>query len=360
MKKIIHIVGARPNFMKAAPVYFAIRERGKFEQLLVHTGQHYDERMSDIFFRQLEMPKPDINLNIGSASHAVMTAKIMIAFEEVVLREKPDLIIVYGDVNSTVACTLVACKLGVKVAHVEAGLRSLDRTMPEEINRMVTDVISDYYFTTSPDADEHLIKMGVDPECIHFVGNGMIDTLVRLLPRAQQPNVVGFNVDKSFALVTLHRPSNVDVASSLESILVVLRNLSQSMQVLFPVHPRTEARIRDLGLSTEGLIMSPPLGYLEFLWLQAHAKMILTDSGGVQEETTALQVPCLTLRENTERPITITEGSNVLIGRDFDMLQQTIDSIIAGTFKKSRVPDKWEGKAGLRTAEVLEKLLKVD
>ncbi len=358
MKKIIHIVGARPNFMKAAPVYFAIRERGKFEQLLVHTGQHYDEKMSDIFFRQLGIPKPDINLEIGSASHAVMTARIMIAFEQVVLDEKPDLVIVYGDVNSTIACAMVAAKLGVKVAHVEAGLRSFDRAMPEELNRMLTDSISDYFFTTSPDADELLAKSGIT-EGVHFVGNGMIDTLVRLLPEAVKPDIDGVSPDeeKGFALVTLHRPSNVDDAESLSKILSTLRDLSEQMQVIFPIHPRTAARIKELGLETGEILLSGPLGYLEFLWLQKNARMVLTDSGGIQEETTYLGVPCLTLRENTERPITVWEGTNVMIGGDFDLLKQEIAKVISGNSKKGKIPEKWEGKAGERTALVLEDLL---
>lgn len=358
MKKIIHIVGARPNFMKAAPVYFAIRERGKFEQLLVHTGQHYDEKMSDIFFRQLGIPKPDINLEIGSASHAVMTARIMIAFEQVVLDEKPDLVIVYGDVNSTIACAMVAAKLGVKVAHVEAGLRSFDRAMPEELNRMLTDSISDYFFTTSPDADELLAKSGIT-EGVHFVGNGMIDTLVRLLPEAVKPDIDGVSPDedKGFALVTLHRPSNVDDAGSLSKILSTLRDLSEQMQVIFPIHPRTAARIKELGLETGNILLSGPLGYLEFLWLQKNARMVLTDSGGIQEETTYLGVPCLTLRENTERPITVWEGTNVMIGGDFDLLKQEIAKVVSGNAKKGKIPEKWEGKAGERTALVLEDLL---
>ena len=358
MKKIIHIVGARPNFMKAAPVYFAIRERGKFEQLLVHTGQHYDEKMSDIFFRQLGIPKPDINLEIGSASHAVMTARIMIAFEQVVLDEKPDLVIVYGDVNSTIACAMVAAKLGVKVAHVEAGLRSFDRAMPEELNRMLTDSISDYFFTTSPDADELLAKSGIT-EGVHFVGNGMIDTLVRLLPEAVKPGIDGVSPDKDkgFALVTLHRPSNVDDAGSLSKILSTLRDLSEQMQVIFPIHPRTAARIKELGLETGNILLSGPLGYLEFLWLQKNARMVLTDSGGIQEETTYLGVPCLTLRENTERPITVWVGTNVMIGGDFDLLKQEIAKVVSGNAKKGKIPEKWEGKAGERIALVLEDLL---
>lgn len=359
MKKIIHIVGARPNFMKAAPVYFAIRDQGKFKQLLVHTGQHYDEKMSDIFFRQLGMPEPDINLEIGSASHAVMTARVMIAFEEVVLKEEPDLVLVYGDVNSTIACAMVAAKLGVKVAHVEAGLRSFDRSMPEELNRMLTDSISDYFFTTSPDANELLEKSGVSEDAIHFVGNGMIDTLVRLLPQAEKPAKEDLEIDGElgFALVTLHRPSNVDDAKALGEIVDTLHTLSKEMQVVFPIHPRTAGRIKKLGLNTQGLTMCGPLGYLQFLWLQKNAKMVLTDSGGIQEETTYLGVPCLTLRENTERPITVTEGTNILIGRDFDLLRTEIQKVVSGNSKKGKVPDKWEGNAGERTASILDSIL---
>ena len=359
MKKIIHIVGARPNFMKAAPVYFAIRDQRKFKQLLVHTGQHYDEKMSDIFFRQLGMPKPDINLEIGSASHAVMTARIMIAFEEVVLREEPDLVLVYGDVNSTIACTMVAAKLGVKVAHVEAGLRSFDRAMPEELNRMLTDSISDYFFTTSQDANELLEKSGIPEDAIHFVGNGMIDTLVRLLPQAEKPAEEDLEIDEElgFALVTLHRPSNVDDAKALGEIIDTLHTLSKEMQVVFPIHPRTAERMKELGLNREGLTMCGPLGYLQFLWLQKNAKMVLTDSGGIQEETTYLGVPCLTLRENTERPITVTEGTNILIGRDFDLLRTEIQKVVSGNSKKGKVPDKWEGNAGERTAIILDSIL---
>jgi UDP-N-acetylglucosamine 2-epimerase (non-hydrolysing) len=359
MKKIIHIVGARPNFMKAAPVYFAIRDQRKFKQLLVHTGQHYDEKMSDIFFRQLGMPEPDINLEIGSASHAVMTARIMVAFEEVVLKEEPDLVLVYGDVNSTIACAMVAAKLGVKVAHVEAGLRSFDRAMPEELNRMLTDSISDYFFTTSPDANELLEKSGIPEDAIHFVGNGMIDTLVRLLPQAEKPAKVDLEIDEEqgFALVTLHRPSNVDDAKALGEIIDTLHTLSKEMQVVFPVHPRTAARMKELGLNTEALTMCGPLGYLQFLWLQKSAKMVLTDSGGIQEETTYLGVPCLTLRENTERPITVIEGTNILIGRDFDLLRTEIQKVVSGNSKKGKVPDLWEGNAGERTATILDSIL---
>ena len=258
---------------------------------------------------------------------------------EVVLDEKPDLVIVYGDVNSTIACAMVAAKLGVKVAHVEAGLRSFDRAMPEELNRMLTDSISDYFFTTSPDADELLKKSGIT-EGVHFVGNGMIDTLVRLLPEAVKLDIDGVSPDeeKGFALVTLHRPSNVDDAESLSKILSTLRDLSEQMQVIFPIHPRTAARIQELGLETGAILLSGPLGYLEFLWLQENARMVLTDSGGIQEETTYLGVPCLTLRKNTERPITVWGGTNVMIGGDFDLLKQEIAKVVSGDAKTGKIP----------------------
>ncbi|MDF3130415.1 UDP-N-acetylglucosamine 2-epimerase (non-hydrolyzing) [Kiritimatiellaeota bacterium B1221] len=355
MKKIIHVVGARPNFMKAAPVFFAIRDRGIFEQVLVHTGQHYDEKMSDIFFRQLGIPKPDINLEVGSASHAVMTANIMIQFEQVVLSEKPDLLLVYGDVNSTIACAMVAAKLGVKVAHVEAGLRSFDRAMPEELNRMLTDSISDIYFTTSRDADELLLKIGAAPEQIHFVGNGMIDTLVRLLPEAQKPEELDV-LPGGYALVTLHRPSNVDDPDIFPKIWEKLVQLSKEIPVIFPVHPRSRQRMMEMGLVLDGVTLCEPLGYLEFLWLQQNAKLVLTDSGGVQEETTYMQVPCLTLRKNTERPVTVTEGTNILIGRDFNLLESSIRDILNDKAKPGRVPEKWDGDSGKRLAVILEEL----
>lgn len=358
MKKILHVVGARPNFMKAAPVVFAIRDQGVFEQLLVHTGQHYDEKMSEIFFRQLGMPEPDINLEVGSGSHAVMTAKIMIAFEQVVQAHRPDLVMVYGDVNSTIACALVAAKLGVKTAHVEAGLRSFDRSMPEELNRLLTDAITDVFFTTSPDANEHLLKAGAPEDAIHFVGNGMIDTLVRLLPKCHPPaqEVLDLRPNPDFALVTLHRPSNVDTPVLLEKIVSFLRLLSRRLQVVFPVHPRTRQRMADLNLDTRGVTLCDPLGYLEFLWLQKEARMVITDSGGVQEETTYLKVPCLTLRENTERPITVSQGSNRLVGSDFELLSELVNQILSGNWTRNEIPEKWDGNSAQRLSEILLKL----
>jgi UDP-N-acetylglucosamine 2-epimerase (non-hydrolysing) len=293
--------------MKAAPVIQAFREYPEVQQILVHTGQHYDEKMSDVFFRQLGMPKPDFNLGVGSGSHAVQTAEIMVRFEKVVLGQKPDWLLVYGDVNSTVACALVASKLGVKVAHVEAGLRSFDRTMPEEVNRVLTDQISDLFFTPSAEANENLMSEGIAEEKIHLIGNCMIDTLVRLIGHARRPEING--IDGRFALVTLHRPSNVDDSDELGRIVSTLVELSSEIPIVFPIHPRTRSRLDSsiFGLnkaSFSRLHFIEPQGYLEFLWLQQHAAVILTDSGGVQEEATWLKVPCLTMRENTERPIT--------------------------------------------------------
>src|SRR5258708_4328958 len=316
---VLHVVGARPNFMKAAPVLRALSAQG-VRQSLVHTGQHYDAAMSDIFFSQLEMPAPDFNLGVGSGTHAQQTAAAMQAFEPVVVETKPNLVLGYGDVNSTVAATLVCAKLGVRVGHVEAGLRSRDRSMPEEINRLITDQIWDLLFTPSADGDENLVREGVDASKIHLVGNVMIDTLVRLLPRAEDH----FRKDlpSPYALVTLHRPSNVDDLPWLRELLATLTDLSTQVSVIFPVHPRTRQRIQDVGTVTSPrLHLMDPLPYLEFLALEKHAAVVITDSGGIQEETTFLGVQCLTVRENTERPITVTLGTNQLVGRDLRKLR---------------------------------------
>jgi UDP-N-acetylglucosamine 2-epimerase (non-hydrolysing) len=318
MKRILHVVGARPNFMKIAPI---MREMAKypdqFEQILVHTGQHYDANMSQVFFDELDLPRPDVNLEIGSGSHAMQTAEVMIRFEPVLLDFKPDWVLVPGDVNSTLACTLVASKLGFKVAHVEAGLRSFDRTMPEEINRLVTDQLADLLLTPSLDANDNLLREGINPEKIHFVGNVMIDTLVRLRPKAEArwPELQArLGLDR-YLLVTLHRPANVDDPAALTEIMAALNEISRQIPVFFPVHPRTRQRIADLNLPTYGdnLLLAEPMGYLDFLALQMHAGLVVTDSGGVQEETTYLGTPCLTIRPNTERPVTLTEGTNRLV-----------------------------------------------
>ena len=354
--KVIHVIGARPNFMKAAPAIAALANYPQVNQLIVHTGQHYDRNMSDVFFEQLGIPRPAVNLEVGSGSHAAMTAQIMIAFEAVVLREKPDLVLVYGDINSTVAATLVAAKLGIRVGHVEAGLRSGDRTMPEELNRLVTDQLADLLFTPSTDGDENLKREGIAEEKIHFVGNLMIDTLVRMLEHATWPELDGLN--GRYALVTLHRPSNVDNPEMLERIVRTLQEVSADVTVVFPIHPRTRGRLREagIGVDEERLKLTQPLGYLEFLALQRDAAVVITDSGGIQEETTYLGVPCLTVRENTERPITISMGTNVLIGRDMARLRQEVSRIVAGEGKRGAIPPLWDGKAGQRVAEIVASL----
>jgi UDP-N-acetylglucosamine 2-epimerase (non-hydrolysing) len=350
---ILHVVGARPNFMKAAPVLRALQAYPTVRQVLVHTGQHYDANMSGTFFDQLGMPPPDHNLEVGSGSHAKQTAEIMIRFEQVLVAEKPEIVLVYGDVNSTVAATLVASKLGIRVAHVEAGLRSFDRTMPEEINRLLTDQISDLLFTPSADGDANLLREGVPPEKIRLVGNVMIDTLVRLLPQARKPALP--NLPERFALVTLHRPSNVDDPVLLEALVRSLARVGRTLPVLFPVHPRTRQKIAQFGLqeAASGLILAEPLGYLEFLWLQQHAAVVVTDSGGIQEETTYLQVPCLTMRANTERPVTVDMGTNVLVGADPLRMEREIEKVLGGLLRKGTIPPLWDGHAGERIAAVL-------
>jgi UDP-N-acetylglucosamine 2-epimerase (non-hydrolysing) len=351
---ILHVVGARPNFMKAAPVLRAVSQTA-IRQTLVHTGQHYDANMSDIFFQQLGIPKPDVNLAVGSDTHARQTAQVMMGLEAVVLERRPDAVLVYGDVNSTVAAALVCAKLLVRVAHVEAGLRSFDRSMPEEINRLVTDQLSDFLFTPSADGDANLMREGIPSERIHLVGNVMIDTLIRLLPHAIETKKNG--VPPQYALVTLHRPANVDDSDVLHRILNSLLSVSEDVPIIFPVHPRTRQRISDLGLNMNGIRLCDPVSYLECLALQRRATVVLTDSGGIQEETTYLGIPCLTLRPNTERPITIEVGTNVLIGNDIPKLQAEVGKILNGGAKKGTVPPLWDGHAGERIAGVLEKSL---
>ncbi len=351
---ILHVVGARPNFMKAAPVLHALHTRPGMRQTLVHTGQHYDKNLSDVFFSQLEIPQPDVNLGVGSGTHARQTADIMNGFEPVLIERKPDLVLVYGDVNSTVAATLVCAKLLVPVAHVEAGLRSFDRTMPEEVNRIVTDRLADLLFTPSEDGDENLLREGVSPEKIHRVGNVMIDSLVRLLPAATRSSTNG--LPERFALVTLHRPSNVDDAETLKSILQSLLAASDQLDIVFPVHPRTRTRIAQFGLTIDKLHLLDPVPYIEFLALQRRATAVITDSGGIQEETTYLQVPCLTLRSNTERPITVTMGTNTLVGQDSRKLAVELSAILDGKAKRGSIPPLWDGHAGERIADVLQKL----
>jgi UDP-N-acetylglucosamine 2-epimerase (non-hydrolysing) len=351
---ILHVVGARPNFMKAAPVLHALRRRLGVRQTLVHTGQHYDRNLSDVFFSQLEIPVPDVNLGVGSGTHARQTADIMSGIEPVLVERKPDMVLVYGDVNSTVAAALVCSKLRIPVAHVEAGLRSFDRTMPEEVNRIVTDRLADVLFTPSEDGDENLLREGVAPEKIHRVGNVMIDSLVRLLPAAIQCPMNG--LPDRFALVTLHRPSNVDDSETLKSILESLLTVNEQLDVVFPVHPRTRTRIAQFGIGIDKLHLLEPVPYIEFLALQKRAMVVITDSGGIQEETTYLQVPCLTVRSNTERPITVTMGTNILVGQDSRKLAFELSAILEGRAKRGSVPPLWDGKAGDRIADVLQQL----
>jgi UDP-N-acetylglucosamine 2-epimerase (non-hydrolysing) len=349
--QVLHVVGARPNFMKAAPLLRVLRSRGVV-QILVHTGQHYSANMSEVFFSQLSIPAPDVNLGVGSGSHACQTAEVMVRFEPVVLDHKPDIVLVYGDVNSTAAAALVCAKIGVPVGHVEAGLRSFDRTMPEEINRLITDQISDLLFTPSADADVNLQREGISVEKIHRVGNIMIDSLVQLLAASRQCAKNGF--PERYALVTLHRPSNVDDNQVLKNILEALLEINEELPIVFPVHPRTRQRIADFGIDVSALHLMDPIPYIEFLALESRATVVVTDSGGIQEETTFLNVPCLTLRDNTERPITTTLGTNVLVGRDNVKLRQEMTKILQGKAKKGTVPPLWDGRAAERIANVLE------
>jgi UDP-N-acetylglucosamine 2-epimerase (non-hydrolysing) len=351
--KVLHVVGARPNFMKAAPVHAALAARGA-EQLLVHTGQHYDAAMSDVFFRELGLPEPDINLNVGSGTHSVQTAEVMMRIEPVIAERAPGWVLVYGDVNSTAAAALVCAKLRVRVAHVEAGLRSNDRTMPEEINRLVTDQIADLLFTPSEDGDANLLREGIPAERICRAGNVMIDTLVRLLPeaRARWPRLrEQFALGERFALLTLHRPSNVDDPAKLARVLDALAGISRDVPVVFPIHPRTAESLRRVAWQAPpSLRLTEPLGYLDFLALQDRAAVVMTDSGGIQEETTFLGIPCLTLRSNTERPVTVTVGTNILVGDDLAKLRDEARAAIEGRGKRGSVPPLWDGHAGERIA----------
>ena len=348
---ILHVVGARPNFMKAAPVMRALEKWPEARQTLVHTGQHYDKNLSNVFFSQLNMPEPDVNLKVGSGSHAGQTAEVMTRFEPVVLERKPDIVFVYGDVNSTLAAALVCSKLLVRIAHVEAGLRSFDRTMPEEINRIVTDRLADLLFTPSEDGDLNLQREGIPREKIYRVGNVMIDSLVQLLPTVLQCPKNG--LAERYALVTLHRPSNVDRDQSLRGILEALLEVSGQLEVVFPVHPRTRQRIEQFGINIEKLHLREPLPYIEFLSLQRRAAVVITDSGGIQEETTFLGVPCLTLRTTTERPVTVAMGTNVLVGQDPGLLNSALESILAGKAKKGSIPPLWDGLASERIVQAL-------
>lgn len=353
------VVGARPNFMKAAPLIREFGRRSSFTKLLVHTGQHYDENMSKVFFGDLELPEPEIYLGVGSGTHAEQTGRIMMAFEEVVRREPPDLIVVVGDVNSTLACSLVGAKALIPVAHVEAGLRSFDLTMPEEINRMVTDILSRFCFTTSPEAELNLLHEGVSKDRIFFVGNIMIDSLLFYLEKAERAGILNRLglVKGEYVLVTLHRPSNVDDAGIFRAIFEGLVELSDELPVVFPVHPRTRKMIDTADppfRAGSALHLIEPLGYLDFVKAMKNARMLITDSGGIQEETTVLGIPCLTVRENTERPITIEIGTNALVGANGRAMLSEAREILEGKSFDNRIPPLWDGKTAGRIADVLE------
>ena len=367
--KILNVVGARPNFMKIAPLMEEMGNCSDLSPVLVHTGQHYDEVMSHLFFVALGIPKPDINLEVGSGTHAKQTAAIMERFESVVLSEKPDLVLVVGDVNSTIACALTSVKLGVPVAHVEAGLRSFDRTMPEEVNRVLTDAISDYLFTTEASAKQNLLQEGVAEGKIHFVGNVMIDTLLKHKQKADASDILGKMElkEKGYGLVTLHRPSNVDCPDLLDGILTALYRIAEEIPLLFPCHPRTiekvtrfsqrwKARHSSQTKHSGRLKVIDPVGYIDFLKLMSEAKVVLTDSGGIQEETTILGVPCLTLRENTERPVTVSEGTNVIVGTNPERIVEETMKVLTGCAVKGKIPEYWDGKAAARIVQVLSEL----
>ena len=388
--KIINVVGARPNFMKIAPIIRAVKKHNdtihlsrsdcsELDAILVHTGQHYDYEMSKVFFEDLDLPKPDIYLNVGSGTHAEQTGRVMIEFEKILSKEKPDLVIVVGDVNSTLACALASVKLHIPVAHVEAGLRSFDRAMPEEINRLLTDAVSDFLFTPSPDADENLKREGIWEEKIFLVGDVMVDSLFYNLDRAQKSNILvelGLqepnSTDESqmltdYAVLTLHRPSNVDDHKALLDIIKALKRISNEIPIIFPIHPRTRKQIELLGfkdyfvdltnnesrITNNAICLLDPLGYLDFLKLIRYSKFIMTDSGGIQEETTVLGIPCLTLRDTTERPITITQGTNILVHNDTERIIAEALKILNGDVKKSHCPELWDGKTAERVVKVI-------
>ncbi|MDH5191455.1 MAG: UDP-N-acetylglucosamine 2-epimerase (non-hydrolyzing) [Gammaproteobacteria bacterium] len=365
------IVGARPNFMKIAPIMAALRsEQCHLDAFLLHTGQHYDKSMKHCFFDQLGIPVPDMDLEVGSGSHAVQTAEIMQRFEPVLDEVKPAMVLVVGDVNSTIACALVATKKGIPVVHVEAGLRSYDRDMPEEVNRVLTDQISDMHFLTEKSAHENLLREGIDDSRIHFVGNVMIDTLKNNLSKAVTPEqilseipnkAVFLNSKTGYGVLTLHRPSNVDNPEVLARLLETLNEISKTLPLVFPIHPRTAQKIMESGcekyLDTDRIIQLAPLAYHEMLGLNSKARLVLTDSGGIQEETTALGVPCITLRENTERPITVDEGTNTIVGTDPVKIRAAFDNVMQTGGKAGKVPELWDGKAAVRIVEVMEKWL---
>ncbi|MCK4979010.1 MAG: UDP-N-acetylglucosamine 2-epimerase (non-hydrolyzing) [Candidatus Delongbacteria bacterium] len=361
--KIINVVGARPNFMKIAPIHNLMLKTEGIEPYLVHTGQHYDEKMSKVFFEDLGMPEPNIYLKVGSGSHAVQTAKIMIEFEKVILEQKPDFVLVVGDVNSTVACTLVAVKVNIKTVHVEAGLRSFDNRMPEEINRLMTDVVADYLFISEESGLENLKNEGVSDDKVFHVGNVMIDSLINNIEAADNSNILEtLGVDKNdFVLVTLHRPSNVDDLKNTKILIETLIEISKKLKIVFPIHPRTLKNFEKFEIlkgfsDNDRIILTEPLGYLDFMKLMKESKLLLTDSGGIQEETTYLGIPCLTLRSNTERPITVMQGTNKLC--EPDKIKENVDAVLEGNQKDYKVPELWDGKPAGRIVESIEHFFK--
>jgi UDP-N-acetylglucosamine 2-epimerase (non-hydrolysing) len=354
--KILAIVGARPNFMKIAPLMHEFRRR-QMDAYLVHTGQHYDRQMSQLFFEDLQIPRPEVDLGVGSGSHAVQTAEVMKRFEPIVLEQRPDAVLVVGDVNSTIACALTAIKLGVDVAHVEAGLRSFDRSMPEEINRILTDALSRWLFVSEHSGVENLSREGISEDRIFFVGNVMIDTLLRCREKSEQSRILEtLGVGGcDYAVLTLHRPANVDEPAVFAGLMRAVERLQRELPVVFPVHPRTRKALdRFPPDSMPNLLLTEPLGYLDFAKLIGHARVVLTDSGGIQEETTVLGVPCLTLRKNTERPITVEQGTNVLVGLDPDRIVQAGLEVLSGPVRLVAAPDLWDGRAAERIVDVLQ------
>jgi UDP-N-acetylglucosamine 2-epimerase (non-hydrolysing) len=360
MIRVVNIVGARPNFMKIAPVHRLMQKRAEFEPLLVHTGQHYDEKMSRIFFDDLELPEPDLYLGIGSGSHAEQTAAVMVELEKTLRDKRPDLVNVVGDVNSTMAASLVAAKMLIPVSHIESGLRSGDRTMPEEINRIVTDALADYLFVTEKSGEVNLLKEGVCRGKIHFVGNVMIDSLVEHLEKAKKSTILeALQIQsKNFVLITLHRPSNVDNRETFIQILNAIEDIQRILPIVFPIHPRTRKMISEFGLDDtikcmQNLILLDPLGYLDFMFLMSQSRLVLTDSGGIQEETTYLGIPCLTLRQNPERPVTCELGTNRLVGMSTEVIIKSARDFLSGRVKDHQIPPMWDGKASQRIVDIL-------
>ena len=365
-KKIYLIAGARPNFMKIAPIVRALQQQDKLTYKIVHTGQHYDREMNDVFFEELGIPQPDIFMAAGGGSHAQQTAKIMVTFEEYCQAERPDAVLVVGDVNSTLACSIVARKLQIPVAHVEAGLRSGDMRMPEEINRLVTDSITNWFFVTEPSGQQHLLQEGKPASAIHYVGHVMVDNLLYQVKQLAQANTDDFETSsfkaslekRPYGVVTLHRPSNVDQPETLQRISQALKQIARQLPLIFPAHPRTQNNLKKFNIELgPDITLIGPQAYMPFLHLWKDATVVLTDSGGLQEETTALGVPCITIRENTERPVTVDEGTNTLVGTDPARIQSAVDDILQGRGKQGRRPDLWDGNAAQRIVEILTREL---